>query len=155
GRYRYAIEAWTDVFATWRRDFMAKRAAGQDVALEVVEGRHILAGLKPASKADAFIIGEAHRESEANNDPEPLLTEELLAATSRVHNTDLTRGPELVLVADRLLARSSAWYEIVPRSQGTVPGKHGTFDDCIARLPDIAALGFDVLYLTPIHPIGE
>ena len=44
---------------------------------------------------------------------------------------------------------------MVPRSQGSVPGQHGTFDDCIARLPEIAALGFDVLYLTPIHPIGH
>ena len=59
------------------------------------------------------------------------------------------------LVADRERARAGAWYEMVPRSQGKVPGKHGTFDDCIARLPEIAALGFDVLYFTPIHPIGR
>ena len=155
GRYRYAIEAWTDVFASWRRDFLAKRDAGQDVTLEALEGRQILARLKPGSKADAFIISEACREAEASNDPAPLLSEELLTATSRVQNTDLTRGPEMPLVADRPLARASAWYEMVPRSQSTVPGKHGTFDDCIARLPEIAALGFDVLYLTPIHPIGE
>ena len=154
GRYRYAIEAWTDAFASWRKEFLAKRAAGQDVALEMLEGRHILAGLKPSSKADAFIISEALRACEAGNDPAPLLTEELLSATSRVQNSDLTRSPEFPLVADRQLARASAWYEMVPRSQSSVPGKHGTFDDCIARLPDIAALGFDVLYFTPIHPIG-
>ena len=59
------------------------------------------------------------------------------------------------LVADRERARAGAWYEMVPRSQGSVPGQHGTFDDCIARVPEIAALGFDVLYLTPIHPIGR
>jgi starch synthase (maltosyl-transferring) len=153
GWYRYAIEAWTDVFASWRRDFLAKRDAGQDVSVEALEGRQILARLKPASKADALIISEAFRE--ASNDPEPLLSEDLLSATSRVQNSDLTRGPEMPLVADRPLARAGAWYEMVPRSQGTVPGKHGTFDDCIARLPEIAALGFDVLYLTPIHPIGE
>ena len=44
---------------------------------------------------------------------------------------------------------------MVPRSQGKTPGQHGTFKDCIARLPDIAAMGFDVVYLTPIHPIGQ
>jgi glycosidase len=49
------------------------------------------------------------------------------------------------------IARASAWYEMMPRSQSAVFGKHGTFDDCINRLPDIAAMGFDVLYLTPIH----
>ncbi len=59
-------------------------------------------------------------------------------------NSDLTRSPEMPLVADRPLARAGAWYEMVPRSQGSVPGRHGTFDDCIARLPEIAALGFDV-----------
>jgi starch synthase (maltosyl-transferring) len=59
------------------------------------------------------------------------------------------------LVVDRPLARAGAWYEIFPRSQGTVPGRHGTFDDCISRVPEIAGLGFDVLYLTPIHPIGR
>jgi len=155
GRYRYAVQAWTDVFGTWRHDFLVKRDAGRDVTLEVQEGRKILAGLKPRSKADAFIISEACRECEASNHPSPLLSEELLAATSKVQNSDLTRGPEMPLVADRPLARASAWYEMMPRSQGSIPGKHGTFDDCIARLPEIASLGFDVLYLPPIHPIGH
>jgi starch synthase (maltosyl-transferring) len=155
GRYRYAVETWTDVFATWRHAFLAKREAGQEVTLEAQEGRQILASLKPRSKADAFIISEACREAEAGNDPAPLLAEELLAATARVQHSDLTRGPEMPLVADRPLARASAWYEMMPRSQSSVAGKHGTFDDCIARLPEIAALGFDVLYLTPIHPIGH
>jgi starch synthase (maltosyl-transferring) len=59
------------------------------------------------------------------------------------------------VVVDRPRARAGAWYEMVPRSQGTVRGRHGTFDDCIARVPEIAELGFDVLYLTPIHPIGS
>ena len=58
-------------------------------------------------------------------------------------------------MADRPRARHGAWYEMVPRSQGKTPGQHGTFQDCIARLPDIAAMGFDVIYLTPIHPIGQ
>jgi starch synthase (maltosyl-transferring) len=155
GRYRYAIEAWTDTFGTWRHDFIAKRDAGLDVTLELQEGRQLLARLKPRNKADAFIISEVCRECEKSNDPSPLLSDELLAATSRVRNSDLTRSPEMPLVADRPLARASAWYEMMPRSQGSVPGKHGTFDDCIARLPEIAALGFDVLYLPPIHPIGH
>src|SRR5262249_59943260 len=67
----------------------------------------------------------------------------------------LTRSQTVTLLAERELARASAWYEMVPRSQGTVPGRHGTFEDCIGRVPEIAALGFDVLYLTPIHPVGQ
>ncbi len=61
----------------------------------------------------------------------------------------------LEVVADRLAARFSAWYEIFPRSQSGDPTRHGTFDDVIARLPEIRELGFDVLYFTPIHPIGR
>jgi starch synthase (maltosyl-transferring) len=155
GRYVYAIEAWTDAFATWRRDFLAKRQASLDIGLELQEGRQLLKTLKPRSKAEAFIISDALRESEASDDPAPLLSDELLAAASRVQHADLARSAIFPLVADRPLARASAWYEMVPRSQGNVPGQHATFDDCIARLPDIAALGFDVLYLTPIHPIGH
>ncbi len=75
--------------------------------------------------------------------------------TNSATRPDLTRSHAVPLVADRERARAGAWYEMVPRSQGRVPGKHGTFDDCIARVPEIAALGFDVLYLTPIHPIGR
>lgn len=155
GRYVYAIEAWTDVFASWRHDFIAKRDAGQDVTAALQEGRQLLASLKPRTNADAFIISQAGRQAEGSDDPAPLLSEELLDAASRVQNSDLTRSVEMPLVVDRPLAGASAWYEMMPRSQGTIPGKHGTFDDCIARLPEIAALGFDVLYLTPIHPIGH
>ncbi|MEA2953415.1 MAG: hypothetical protein QOJ96_2935 [Alphaproteobacteria bacterium] len=155
GRYVYVIEVWTDTFATWRRDFLAKQQAGLDVSLEAQEGCQLLKSLKPRSKAEAYIISAAIRECETSGDPAPLLSEELLAAASRVQHSDLTRGATLPLFADRPLARAGAWYEMVPRSQGQVPGRHGTFDDCIARLPDIAALGFDVLYLTPIHPIGR
>jgi starch synthase (maltosyl-transferring) len=68
---------------------------------------------------------------------------------------DLTRSPVFPLVADRDLAGFSAWYQMMPRSQGRIAGRHGTLRDCIARVPDIAAMGFDVLFLTPIHPIGR
>lgn len=68
---------------------------------------------------------------------------------------DLTEfAPALEVTADRVRARYAAWYELFPRSQGRTPGKSGTFKDCIARLPEIKSMGFDVVYLTPIHPIG-
>jgi len=67
---------------------------------------------------------------------------------------DLTRSQPFPLMVDRPRARNGAWYEMIPRSQGKRPGQHGTFKDSIARLPDVAAMGFDVVYLTPIHPIG-
>ncbi len=155
GRYVYAIEAWTDAFATWRRDFLAKRAAGMDVALEIEEGRRLLTELKFRMSDRARLLGGLCRKSDLLKDPAPLLSDELAAAASKGQQADLTRSARYPLVVDRPLARAGAWYEMVPRSQSSVPGKHGTFDDCIARLPDIAALGFDVLYLPPIHPIGR
>ena len=155
GRYEYAIEAWTDMFGTWRRDFLAKRAAGLDVSLETLEGLHTLAGLKPRDSADVRLIAETCLAADARNPLSRLLGDEVAAAAATDQQTDLVRSATFPLMADRALARAGAWYEMVPRSQSTVAGRHGTFDDCIARLPDIAALGFDVVYLTPIHPIGR
>jgi starch synthase (maltosyl-transferring) len=144
GRYVYAIEAWTDHYATWRRDFLAKRNAGQDVAIEEREGRLLL------KKLSAKQIGS---KPEDVADPSEI-PDTVAQAAGRIDQADLTRSVLFPLVADRPRARAGAWYEMVPRSQGNVPGRHGTFDDCIARLPEIASLGFDVVYLTPIHPIG-
>ena len=155
GRYVYAVEAWTDVFATWRRDFLVKRDAGMDVSLELEEGRSLLADLRPKQPEQARLVRQASSTAVLMEDPAPLLSEELAAAASKGQQSDLTRSPNFPLLADRPIARAGAWYEMMPRSQSSVPGKHGTFDDCINRLPDIAALGFDVLYLTPIHPIGR
>jgi starch synthase (maltosyl-transferring) len=152
GRYVYAIEAWTDEFATWRRDFIAKREAGMDVALEIAEGRNILMSLKSRTAAQARLIREACRES---TDSMALLSDELAAAAGKGTQSDVSRSPYYPLVADRPIARAGAWYEMMPRSQSPTANRHGTFDDCIDRLPDIAAMGFDVLYLPPIHPIGR
>src|SRR5262249_13709729 len=96
------------------------------------------------------------RKFAAEGDVGILLDEALAAAMEKTEaRADLTRSAPIPLQVERERARCGAWYEMVPRSQGTVPGRHGTFDDCIARLPEIAALGFDVIYLTPIHPVGR
>jgi starch synthase (maltosyl-transferring) len=152
GRYTYMIEAWTDEFATWRRDFGLKREAGLDITIEAQEGRELLGRIKPSNPAHARLVRQAHREWDG--DPAKMLSDDLAAAATRGRDSDLTRSEAFGLVVERAVARAGAWYEMVPRSQGTVPGRHGTFDDCIARLPDVATQGFDVLYLTPIHPIG-
>jgi starch synthase (maltosyl-transferring) len=155
GRYVYAIEAWTDDFATWRRDFLAKQKAGMDVALEIEEGCDLLMALKPRKEAHARLIRDTCRAADLAADPTPLLSDELAEAAGSGGRSDLTRSASYPLVVDRPLARAGAWYEMMPRSQSPDPGRHGTFADCINRLPDIAALGFDVLYLPPIHPIGR
>jgi starch synthase (maltosyl-transferring) len=154
GRYVYAIEAWTDVLATWKRGFLAKREAGQDVAVDAQEGRNLIGQMKPRTASAVEALKQAAQDWDRTENSETFLSEAVTAAARSGQQSDLTRSVLFPLQVDRALARAGAWYEMVPRSQGRTPGKHGTFDDCIARVPEIAALGFDVLYLTPIHPIG-
>jgi starch synthase (maltosyl-transferring) len=162
GRWRYTIEAWTDQFESWRADLIKKHDAGQDVALELSEGEEIVAASAPqASAEDAARLKTLLKKFKATEDTakrtELMLsveTRELMGRCGpRADRTTYAR--ELELVVDRTEARFAAWYEMFPRSQGRVAGKSATFDDCIERLGDVAALGFDVVYLVPIHPIGQ
>src|SRR3954449_1770147 len=156
GRYVYAIEAWTDEFATWRHGFELKQKAGVDLTLDAIEGAGMLTKAQSGSKAAAAVILRQCEDYLQTGEAAPLLTPELKEAMAESQlRADLTRSQLFPLMIDRPRARSGAWYEMVPRSQGQVPGQHGTFKDCIARLPDVAAMGFDVVYFTPIHPIGQ
>ncbi|HVY28139.1 MAG TPA: alpha-1,4-glucan--maltose-1-phosphate maltosyltransferase [Polyangiaceae bacterium] len=161
GRWEYTVEAWPDRYGTFRSDLGKRLNAGQDVRSELLEGADIL------SKLARFLKGEAAKRikeaAEKLADPHLSLEERLrVAFADEVVETvrvpllpgDATRLEPLQLVVDRTEAGFSAWYELFPRSQGKVPGKHGTFADTAARLPEIAAMGFDVIYLPPIHPIG-
>jgi starch synthase (maltosyl-transferring) len=156
GRYVYAIEAWTDEFATWRHGFELKQKAGVDLTLDAVEGAGMLTKAQCGGPAATAFIVRQCEDYLRTGDVAPLLTAELNDAMAESQlRPDLTRSPLFPFVADRPRARTGAWYEMVPRSQGINVGQHGTFKDCIARLPDVAAMGFDVVYLTPIHPIGH
>jgi starch synthase (maltosyl-transferring) len=156
GRYVYAIEAWTDEFATWLRGFEFKQKAGIDLAVDAIEGAGMLTRAQDGGPAAAAIIQKQSEEFLQTGEAAPLLTAELKDAMAESQlRPDLTRSQLFPLMIDRPQARTGAWYEMVPRSQGDIPGQHGTFIDCIARLPDIAAMGFDVVYLPPIHPIGH
>jgi len=155
GRYVFAIEAWTDSYATWRREMTLKRAAGQNVTLEGREGAELLAALKPKDKSVKDVIAKARAAYAQSGEIEALLSDDIAAAARSQDRADVTRSALFPLLAERPLARAGAWYEMVPRSQSPEPGRHGTFDDCIVRLPEVAARGFDVVYLTPIHPIGR
>ncbi|HYM73924.1 MAG TPA: alpha-1,4-glucan--maltose-1-phosphate maltosyltransferase [Stellaceae bacterium] len=161
GRWRYTIEAWHDRFETWRRDVAAKLEAGQSVALELIEGRALIeAAIIVAAPADAALLQPLLTNitaAEPARRARMMLSNRLRAVMARSgERGDISRYPRaLEVVVDRPEARFSAWYEMFARSQGRVPGKSATFRDCIARLPEIAAMGFDVVYLPPIHPIGR
>jgi starch synthase (maltosyl-transferring) len=156
GPYVYAVEAWTDEFATWRHGLERRRQTGADVTLDAIEGAGLLTKVHGVRQDAAVVIERQCEDFLETGDVAPLLTGELkeVMAGSQLRS-DLTRSSLFPLVADRDTAGFSSWYQMVPRSQGKVAGQHGTLRDCIARVPDIAAMGFDVLYLTPIHPIGR
>jgi starch synthase (maltosyl-transferring) len=156
GHYVYAIEAWTDEFATWRHGFELKQKAGADLTVDAIEGAGMLTKAQAGGHAAAAVILRQCEDFLQTGEAGPLLTEELQSAMAESQlRPDLTRSRLFPFVADRPRARCGAWYEMVPRSQSQTPGQHGTFKDCIARLSDVGAMGFDVVYFTPIHPIGH
>jgi len=156
GWYLFAIEAWTDQYGTWRKEFLLKQEAGQDVMLTAREGCDLLVELMPDAREPRLVVEAAANKFAETHDPVHLLDGALTAAIEKSDaRPDLTRSHVVPLLAERARARAGAWYEMVPRSQGSVPGRHGTFEDCIARIPEIADLGFDVIYFPPIHPIGH
>jgi starch synthase (maltosyl-transferring) len=165
--HRYAVEAWRDTFGSWRHGLELKVEAGVPVPAELEEGRILVeAALERAERAEAAddiatlraaLTAFNRARSEATRvaalDPEPLL------AAMRRHpdRRFASRSDELPLVVDRERARFSAWYELFPRSQGRDPKKPAatTFRGAEWRIPQIAAMGFDVVYVPPIHPIGR
>ncbi len=163
-RYFYTIEAWTDVFGSWVEEMTRRTAAGQtDLSSELLEGARLAraARARADSGPDAALLDRVLEQVDRSRSQsvrvalllEPGLREAMARAQER---RDLTRfDRELEVVVDRVPARFGAWYELFPRSQGRAAGRHGTFDDAIERLPDVQRMGFDVVYLAPIHPIGR
>ncbi len=159
GRYHYSIEAWRDPFASWRRDVQKRLGARQDVTLELQEGLALVEAAG-ADGHDPDALDEMRtRLARASLDAclAILIGTDLAALMARhgPRHAVTHRTPVLELAVDRRAAVFGAWYELFPRSQAGDPQRHGTFDDLIARLPYIRDLGFDVLYLPPIHPIGR
>ena len=162
GRYEYTVEGWINRFVTWRSDLMKRIAAGQDVDVELLIGAQIIqdvAARATGKDVDLFrrSIQQLHDNSKKESRKDAALDVELLDAVQRYPDPHLITKYEktLSVVVDREKARFSTWYEVFPRSCSPEPGPHGTLQDCAARLPYIASMGFDVVYLSPIHPIGK
>ncbi len=161
GRYRYTVTAWVDDFLSWRGDF-AKRVEPSDVALALqAGGAFVERAAGRAAGADAKALRAFAGKLRGDGNPESLrklaVGEELRDLMMRHpdRSREMRHEPELEVVVDPPLARCSAWYEMFPRSCATESGRHGTFRDCERLLEYVADLGFDVLYLPPIHPIGR
>ncbi len=162
GRWQFLVEAWPDRFRTWRENLKKFLAADVDVTVELVEGALLLEqGLERLPKDFRPTVREAATRLADETLPTPervavALSDRLLEqAHGPLLAGDAARSISLEIVADRERAGFAAWYELFPRSQGKVPGQHGTFRDAQERLREVAEMGFDVIYLPPIHPIGK
>ena len=171
GAWTFAIEAWGDPVATWRHKVEVKIDAGQgpeDLANDLEDGARLLQRALRNVPSDRRRVLEAAAEALRDTDRDlahrvgPALTAEVTELLDEHPVRELlTRSPRYTVWVDRKKALFSAWYELFPRSEGAeidtdgTPRRHGTFKDAARRLPQIAQLGFDVVYLAPIHPIGK
>ncbi len=162
GRYKYWVEAWPDDYGTFRSELAKRVDAGQDVRPELLVGAALLERHANALKGEAGrrVREAAQRLKDASTPLDERLrvafaADVLELARPAAEAGELSRSSVLEILVDTEEASFSAWYELFPRSQSPEPGRHGTFTDTARRLPEIAALGFDVIYLPPIHPIGR
>ena len=168
GMWQLAVEAWADPLASWRHDAEIKIAAGQDVELVLEEGArlHLRAAEQLPGDLRPAVTAVAGRLRDARRDPADRLAAALEPAVLAILDAHplrdlLTPGEPLRLLVERPRALVGSWYEFFPRSEGATADprtgrmRSGTLRTAAGRLPAIAAMGFDVVYLPPIHPIGE
>ena len=162
GRYRFTIHGWVDHWETWRRDLVKRIDADGDTPIDYQIGAALVeAAAARAKEPDAswlaqqatFLRGDSPPADQRTRATDAALNDVMLRYPDRRFATEF--GRELIIIVDPVRARFSSWYEMFPRSTALDPDSHGTFADCEARLPYVAELGFDVLYLPPIHPIGH
>ncbi|MGW9027949.1 maltotransferase domain-containing protein, partial [Streptomyces sp. NPDC055722] len=163
GRWTYAVEGWGDPVATWRHHAQIKIPAGIDTELVLEEGaRHYeraAAGVPDGEAGRDVLLSavDALRDTgrPASSRLAAALTPEVEGVLGRFPLRELVTSSEaLPLVVERERALFGSWYEFFPRSEGTAECAHGTFRSAARRLPVIADMGFDVVYLPPVHPIG-
>jgi starch synthase (maltosyl-transferring) len=161
GRYCISVTGWIDHFGTWVHGLHKKVEAGQDVSVDLLIGAELVAAAAKraaAVPADAETLGTfaGLLSSEPGRRPEVAFDPELATLMAQWPDRSLagTAEAEVPIWIDRPRARFSAWYEMFPRSAAGEPGRPGTLADVERRLPYVAGMGFDVLYLPPIHPIG-
>jgi starch synthase (maltosyl-transferring) len=164
GRYAYTVEAWPDLFATWVSELQRKVAVGRDVKSELLEGAQLLQGA--AERARKVLASDAQRLLDAagvlGQGPSPetvaaATDPALLALASRYADRSIGAKAEreYEVFVDRERGQYGSWYEFFPRSTSGDGKRHGTFRDAEKFLPYVQELGFDVVYLPPIHPIGK
>ena len=165
GRYRFTVTAWVDHFESWRQE-LTRRDDPADIIIALQVGATLIdEAAHRAAGADRDVLSawaRSLRDTAGSGDQsDPAAMKALALDPARgdiaARNPDRSLSVSMAreLIVDRVRAQFSAWYELFPRSAATQPGIHGTFRDVEARLPYVAGMGFDVLYLPPIHPVGR
>ncbi len=161
GSWYYTVVAWVDRFLTWHHDLKKRVAANQVTTVDLAIGAELVEAAAQRATGDAadqllrwgrILRDEQSLAQAAEISADPVLEALMLQHADRQFAT--TYGRELRITVDRECARFSSWYELFPRSAADQRGRHGTLRDVQARLPYVASMQFDVLYLPPIHPIG-
>jgi starch synthase (maltosyl-transferring) len=153
GRYTYSVAGWVDRWATWRHDLEKRIAAGQDVTVDLQIGTQLVtAAANRAPGEDRPVLEQIAARLTTDEALDPRTSEFVERFPDREHQT---LSADYEVVVDPPHAQFSAWYELFPRSASPHPARHGTFRDVIARLDYVGELGFDVLYMPPISPIGR
>jgi starch synthase (maltosyl-transferring) len=182
GRYRFSVRARVDRYATWSRELSARADAGQDLAVELLTGAELVEeAARRGRAADRRLLTSvqtqlqgARRGLESAVDADTaawaggdtlrhvIFSERLGSLMVQLGDPEqCTTSDSFSVMADPAKARYSTWYELFPRSASPGPGpgagapRHGSFADVAARLDYVEQMGFDVLYLPPIHPIGR
>ncbi len=162
GHYRYTAIAWVDHFHSWSHELEKRPETDKDLPIAFAIGAGLIAATAKRAKgasasrlqaAAEVLTGDADQQEKRR----AALDEELAALMARHAERPFMANydKELMVVVDRERARFSSWYEFFPRSCTNDAARHGSFKDCEARLRYAAEMGFDVVYLPPIHPIGE
>jgi starch synthase (maltosyl-transferring) len=161
GRWVFAIEAWWDEYGSFCNELRKKHRAGVPISLELTEGeqlvRHVAQSAPAEHRAEVQQVLEQLRAARTDEQRvsvflAPQTIQNIALAAEHPHRT---RSAVYPLEVERPLAQFASWYELFPRSVTNDPQRHGTFKDVIRRLPEIVAMGFDVVYFPPIHPIGH
>ncbi|PSQ95856.1 MAG: alpha-1,4-glucan--maltose-1-phosphate maltosyltransferase [Bacteroidetes bacterium SW_9_63_38] len=158
GRYLYRIRAWINRFATWQDQFRRRVEGGEsqsEIESELKAGAALLRKAAENAPEDDEELIQAHVDAFENGNEQAALGDEIAELVRRhAPHEQQTTSATYEAVADPELARSAAWYEFFPRSASDTK-EHATFDEAAERLPRIKEMGFDIVYLPPIHPIGE
>lgn len=160
--YAYTVEGWVDRFLTWHKDIQKKYKAGQDIKVDLLIGIQFVEDtLERAKGQDAKRLKDVLQSLQRQGDVKKFMSIITSPEFINLMNAYPDKGvstiyeKELRVIVERREALFSAWYELFPRSCASSGGGHGTFVDCINYLPEIVRMGFDVLYLPPIHSVGK